>query len=480
MRSVYNDEQIMDLETLMHEIGHNLGLQHSSQAGDSFSEEYGDISGYMGHSTSGTGNLNERKCFNGAKSFELGWYDGGTNSATGMNNRVATIDIMSQASYSGFLVGVDDYDTSTEDQILILQIASDSEPIYLAYNKAKGINAGTREAIDMVALTQVSDEQNSYLIATIAGDSSYIIEEFVNGLDLYIAVGEPNADVAGNDYVPISVNLEIDSCSSDDHCIVLPGMTTCSIGKCLSTSCSYTTPFTMGCCGDGYCDTSEHCSNCPADCGDSNCFALLRPSGPSYDYVDGNVYEITFQANALEDVRIYKIEFPVSLSNDVGPQAVDVYVGDSDAKYKADTYYDSSMSQYVQTVVLSTGQTQMLSSGSAIIFRIVAPIGSYLKFGLAPPTHTNGDLMVDDVFLKTSTGQTLNFSGIEMFGGTIHYTNLATQSPPPTPAPVSTPAPTPAPVSTPGPDPTPGVGGGENHINIFLIILAKMLSPASI
>jgi hypothetical protein len=43
--SVYNDENIMYISNQVHETGHNLGLMHSSHAG----EAYGDQSGFMGY-----------------------------------------------------------------------------------------------------------------------------------------------------------------------------------------------------------------------------------------------------------------------------------------------------------------------------------------------------------------------------------------------------------------------------------------------
>ena len=43
--SVYNDEAVMSISNQVHETGHNLGLMHSSHAG----EAYGDQSGFMGY-----------------------------------------------------------------------------------------------------------------------------------------------------------------------------------------------------------------------------------------------------------------------------------------------------------------------------------------------------------------------------------------------------------------------------------------------
>eukprot|EP00195_Chlamydomonas_chlamydogama_P013521 CAMPEP_0202890338 /NCGR_PEP_ID=MMETSP1392-20130828/780_1 /ASSEMBLY_ACC=CAM_ASM_000868 /TAXON_ID=225041 /ORGANISM="Chlamydomonas chlamydogama, Strain SAG 11-48b" /LENGTH=657 /DNA_ID=CAMNT_0049573887 /DNA_START=125 /DNA_END=2099 /DNA_ORIENTATION=- len=51
------------LDTFVHELGHNMGLQHSSTPG----EEYGDLSSPMGAC------CDNPRCFNGANSWQLGW-----------------------------------------------------------------------------------------------------------------------------------------------------------------------------------------------------------------------------------------------------------------------------------------------------------------------------------------------------------------------------------------------------------------------
>ena len=52
----------------MHEIGHTLGLHHSGENSNS----YDDLSGQMG--VSYKGKVGGRRCFNPAKSWQLGWY----------------------------------------------------------------------------------------------------------------------------------------------------------------------------------------------------------------------------------------------------------------------------------------------------------------------------------------------------------------------------------------------------------------------
>jgi hypothetical protein len=82
----------------MHELGHNLGIQHSGDRSATTDNEkiYGDMSGYMGFLH---GNGQPRMCFNAAKSWKLGWYED-----------KAVIVSPSTSSWSGRLMGISDYD----------------------------------------------------------------------------------------------------------------------------------------------------------------------------------------------------------------------------------------------------------------------------------------------------------------------------------------------------------------------------------
>ena len=77
----------------MHEIGHNLNLNHSSDSLD----VYGDQSCLMGYSYSDDDS--PAMCFNGHKSWELGWYCKGH----------VTIDGQSKSFFKGKLIGVNNY-----------------------------------------------------------------------------------------------------------------------------------------------------------------------------------------------------------------------------------------------------------------------------------------------------------------------------------------------------------------------------------
>jgi len=64
VQTVYNgDDSCTSLSLTMHEIGHNLGLSHSNEGGNT----YGDTSGYMGKSKKGSSG--PKRCFNAAKNW---------------------------------------------------------------------------------------------------------------------------------------------------------------------------------------------------------------------------------------------------------------------------------------------------------------------------------------------------------------------------------------------------------------------------
>ena len=65
--SVYNDEWCSSPSVHMQEFGHNVGLSHSND-----DKNYGDHSCLMGRSSIKTNG--PRMCFNGPKSWQLGWH----------------------------------------------------------------------------------------------------------------------------------------------------------------------------------------------------------------------------------------------------------------------------------------------------------------------------------------------------------------------------------------------------------------------
>jgi hypothetical protein len=146
VKSVYRG--IPTFQTLMHEIGHNIGLSHSGLETEgnlnAFLNEYGDTTCQMGSSSQ------HLKCFNGAKSHRLGWYN--------QVDKIGHEDLVSDASWRGKIVGVHDYfgenykdgeSAGCEGHRVIVSIGS----LFIAFNRAESY---TRDvpAANMVAVTE--------------------------------------------------------------------------------------------------------------------------------------------------------------------------------------------------------------------------------------------------------------------------------------------------------------------------------------
>jgi hypothetical protein len=105
--------------TVMHEMGHNLGLLHSGEKGN----DYGDVSGYMGYGQ--RDETTPRKCFNGLHSWQLQWY----------SDRHAEFDASTGAQLVNIAATVD-YDLASPQQPVIIKVGE----YYLQYNVSHRTN----------------------------------------------------------------------------------------------------------------------------------------------------------------------------------------------------------------------------------------------------------------------------------------------------------------------------------------------------
>ena len=135
--SVYNNLYCTSLSIQVHEVGHNFGLYHSGH-----NNKYDDLSGIMGYSSKS--DESPLKCFNVAKSWQLGWYSDGHMTITPFELNSEKINS------SGRLLGVAGYDlldvTSTNK--VIVRIIGYDVDYYVSFNVKKVlIQAQEREAI---------------------------------------------------------------------------------------------------------------------------------------------------------------------------------------------------------------------------------------------------------------------------------------------------------------------------------------------
>jgi len=152
----YNNQWCSSVSAQMHEVGHNMGLAHSGQAGkgDEKDGTYDDQQGMMGSSYNQD---DTNMCFNPAKSFQLGWYD----------NKVQTIDPLSNDAEVGVgdsgsrlftLNGVSDYQQKPNVNLVVLRLEQTSSELekdfYIGYNRKDGINKDTTEDGNMITIVR--------------------------------------------------------------------------------------------------------------------------------------------------------------------------------------------------------------------------------------------------------------------------------------------------------------------------------------
>jgi Hint module/Gametolysin peptidase M11 len=143
----------------VHEIGHNLRLDHSGQNGD----EYGDVTCSMGY---GIDSDDHRVCYNPPKSWALGWYD----------DKHVTLDLDAGAVEEFSLVGVAEYDVAGTNDLFVRLVNGRGDDYYIGFNRAIGINADQSKAVDQVTVTKSGgSDQFSFLVAMLGAGATYEI-----------------------------------------------------------------------------------------------------------------------------------------------------------------------------------------------------------------------------------------------------------------------------------------------------------------
>lgn len=170
-RAQFNDVWCLSLSATIHEIGHTLGLTHANQNG----EKYGDKTGYM--AAGYRSQTHPRRCFNGIKSWQLGWY----------KTRHHWIDPLASGDQLIKLAPIVDFDKTTADEAVIISIRDE---FYVTFNRAKGINLGTGGKRNQVILTTTGDGGSESLAGLDVGDT-YEVKDYMNsGHSLVVAVCE--------------------------------------------------------------------------------------------------------------------------------------------------------------------------------------------------------------------------------------------------------------------------------------------------
>jgi hypothetical protein len=143
--SVFLSTVTTSLSMYMHELGHNIGLQHSG--GINPEQVYGDKTGYMG--TSDGSSYFPHKCYNAAQHWQLNWYNQYHISLVGQLVASRSSKWSGRLQLNAF-VDATKLDGNNNNFVLV-QIDTNT---YLQFNRAKSYNIGTPMLIDEIAIVR--------------------------------------------------------------------------------------------------------------------------------------------------------------------------------------------------------------------------------------------------------------------------------------------------------------------------------------
>jgi Gametolysin peptidase M11 len=142
----YRDTMAASISVLMHEIGHNLGLNHATWNG----AEYGDRTGNMGQSSSTAGF--PLFCYNAANHWSLNWF---TDSRLDLVAPAKPVTVKIPAF-------VDYVETaSKKDMFVLVRLGT----LYMQYNCAKDHNIGTKAMANQLVIVRQTGTMGTSLIA---------------------------------------------------------------------------------------------------------------------------------------------------------------------------------------------------------------------------------------------------------------------------------------------------------------------------
>jgi hypothetical protein len=170
-----------------------LGLIHSNENGIA----YGDSTDYMASGQKASDW--PRKCFNGLKNWQLGWYQ----------SRQLALDNLFEEGHVVKLAAFVDFDRTAPDEPVVANVADE---LYLEYNLATSFNADTEEKQNEVTIT-TPGETGSEGLAGLNVKGLYKVSNFRNsGHELVIEVCKRDKGVLGANMMVVSVAYDKSLC----------------------------------------------------------------------------------------------------------------------------------------------------------------------------------------------------------------------------------------------------------------------------
>jgi hypothetical protein len=207
----YDSKWCSSVGVLMHEVGHTLGLANSNTLeANSDIISYGDKTGAMGAFDA----KSSARCYNAAKSHQLGWYNDQVKSINPLNHNQS-----GDSSIPEFIInGVSDYGNNP-DALVVLKLQQQKEvgDFFIGYNRADGIHTETSVDKNKITILRTDGENGSYgnstKVAAIRLGQSHTLLDFngIIGRDVairFVGLFEGNAmiqvmDVKKTDPTPI-------------------------------------------------------------------------------------------------------------------------------------------------------------------------------------------------------------------------------------------------------------------------------------
>jgi hypothetical protein len=148
-------------------------------------------------------------CFNAAKTWQIGWYD----------DRKTTVDPLDGA-WTGKIIGVVDYMKISPFPVVVkIDTGSTSGQLYIAFNRAQGINRDNVQADDQVTIVETNgsgdNASQSFLRAHLAKGQQYAVENW-NGSGKTLTVKATEIHLSTSSEVSYAdVQICLGDCNAD-------------------------------------------------------------------------------------------------------------------------------------------------------------------------------------------------------------------------------------------------------------------------